>query len=265
MGKIMLIDLFLWLWFIHSFYQSTTLLILTVNLRRKVFDARDFAYHGMSVVDNLYLQRSLVASLPYGSHLCCGKGAWCSKLPWLRSMEIAHMEGGVRNMQFRLCVSLCMLTRLRWIIIVSYCFVRTECRNATRNLVSLFHCRAYHIIFNRGRQLNEVDSHTLVVALRRLWREFQSIRPEVSSYDVIRLETLVNAIAEDFLWGSDISGPTKSNRLRRSDADRWRPIVPLWSACHWVTEVLLLLRKSWTRMYPARIICKCHRVPPGGI
>lgn len=157
--------------FIHSFYQSTTLLILTVNLQRKVFDVRDFAYRGMSVVDNLYLQRSLVASLPYGSHLCCGGGAWCSKLPWLRSMEIAHMEGGVRNMQFRLCVSLCMLTRLRWIIIVSYCFARTECCNATRNLVSLFHCRDYHIIFNRGRQLHEEDdSHTLVVALRRLKR-----------------------------------------------------------------------------------------------
>lgn len=64
---------------------------------------RDFAYHEMSVVGNLYLQRSLVASLPYGSHLCCGEGALCFKLPWLRNMEIAHMEGGVRNIQFRLC------------------------------------------------------------------------------------------------------------------------------------------------------------------
>ena len=181
-------------------------------------------------------------------------------LTWKVESEICNFD----------CVSLCMLTRLRWIIVVSYCFARTKCCNETQNPVSLFHCRDYHIIFNRGRQLHEEDdSHTLVVALRRLWIEFQSIRPEVSSYDVISLETLVNAIAEDFFvrrfwhfWTYEIKSIAQIRCRYRDDA----------LLCHFdlhVTELPRYFFFYWQHLELECILlelyAKCHRVPPGGI
>jgi hypothetical protein len=42
-------------------------------------------------------------------------------LTWKVESEICNFD----------CVSLCMWTRLRWIIVVSYCFARTKCCNET--------------------------------------------------------------------------------------------------------------------------------------